>query len=180
GVTYVVVHDFAWVARMSLKVPGSHNMFNSLAALAACIELGIKPEEAARWLGEYEGAGRRFELRGTADGVTVVDDYAHHPTEIAATIEAARSRYGGRRLVVLFQPHTYTRTRDFLDGFASSLSAADLVVVSEIYASRERDTLGISARLITGKITVPHAEFAATLREATKILLDDLAPGDPL
>src|SRR5437016_1863628 len=139
------------VARVQLRVPGSHNVLNSLAALAVCVELGIKPEEAARWLGEYEGAGRRFEMKGTADGVTVVDDYAHHPTEIAATIEAARSRYGGRRLLVLFQPHTYTRTRDFLDGFASSLAKADRVIVSEIYASREKDTLGLSGRDIVDK-----------------------------
>src|SRR5439155_24872247 len=130
-----------------------------------------RPEGVAHWLGQYQDAGRRFEVKGTAGGVTVVDDYAHHPTEIAATLEAARRRFPGRRLVALFQPHTYTRTRDFLDQFASSLSAADRVIVSEIYASRERDTLGLSGRVIADRITGPHAEFAPTLKAAADTLL---------
>ena len=121
----MALRDGREIARLSLRIPGHHNVMNSLAALVACIELGIEAKEAANRLGEYLGAGRRFEVKGTAYGVTVVDDYAHHPTEIAANIEAARSRYPGRRMVVLFQPHTYTRTRDFLGGFASVLGKAD-------------------------------------------------------
>jgi UDP-N-acetylmuramate--alanine ligase len=180
GTDYVALRSGSEVARLSLRVPGHHNVLNSLAALAACVELGLPPAEAARLLGEFEGAGRRFEEKGTAGGITVVDDYGHHPTEIAATLAAARRRYPGRRLVVLFQPHTYTRTRDFLEGFASSLSAADRVVVGEIYASRERDTLGMSGRMIADRITGLPAEFAPNLKEAAEILLDDLRPGDVL
>jgi UDP-N-acetylmuramate--alanine ligase len=180
GTQYVALRNNAEVARLTLRVPGRHNMLNSLAALATCVELGIDPAEAASILGRFQGAGRRFELKGIADGVTVIDDYAHHPTEIAVNLEAARRRFPGRRLVALFQPHTYTRTRDFLPGFVSSLSAADRVIVSEIYASRERDTLGLSARDIVDKITGPHAEYAPTLQAATDILLDDLQPGDVL
>jgi UDP-N-acetylenolpyruvoylglucosamine reductase len=112
--------------------------------------------------------------------VLVVDDYAHHPTEIAATIRAARERYPGRRLFVLFQPHTYTRTRDFLDDFARVLSAADRAVVTEIYASRERDTLGMSGSQIVERMVGPGGEFAATLDAAREAVLDDLAPGDVL
>jgi UDP-N-acetylmuramate--alanine ligase len=154
-------------------------VLNSLAALAGCVELGVEPQRAADWLNEYQGAERRFEVKGEAWGVTVMDDYAHHPTEIAATLTAARQRYPSRRLVVLFQPHTYTRTRDFLDDFARVLSRADVVVVSEIYASRERDTLGMSSRLIVGKM-VGKGVFARDLKEATELLLGEFKPGDVL
>jgi UDP-N-acetylmuramate--L-alanine ligase/UDP-N-acetylenolpyruvoylglucosamine reductase len=180
GSDYVVLRDEVAVARVSLQVPGEHNVRNSLAAFATCVELGLDPGEVARWLGEFAGTGRRFEVKGVADGVTVVDDYAHHPTEIAATIAAARQRYPGRRLVVLFQPHTYTRTRDFLDDFARSLSAADRAIVTEIYASRERDTLGMSGRYIVERMSGAQAEFAPTLDEAAQLSLDDLSPGDVL
>lgn len=180
GTDYIAVRGGAEIAGLSLQIPGIHNVLNSLAALAACVELGVPVSEAAHRLSEFVGTQRRFEVKGQAGGVTVIDDYAHHPTEISANITAARARYPGRRLVVLFQPHTYTRTRDFLQGFAASLSAADQVVVTEIYASRERDTLGMSGRQIVERITAPQAYFAPTLSEAREILLDDLAPGDLL
>ncbi|MDQ3928998.1 MAG: UDP-N-acetylmuramate dehydrogenase, partial [Chloroflexota bacterium] len=165
------------VGRVSLRVPGHHNVLNSMAVMAACVELGLSPEEAARWLGEFEGAERRFEVKGEVAGITVIDDYAHHPTEIAATLRAARERYPNRRLLVLFQPHTYTRTRDFLNDFATSLELADRAYVTEIYASRERDTLGMSARMIVERIK-GQAEFVPTLKEGVQVLLDDMAPGD--
>lgn len=180
GTDYLVLRNGQEMGRVSLSVPGGHNVLNSLAALAACVELGLDPAEAARRLGEYKGAGRRFEEKGTVCGVTVVDDYAHHPTEIAATLEAARRRYPGRRLVVLFQPHTYTRTRDFMDDFSRVLGLADQAIVSEIYASRESDTLGLSSRMIVERITRSRAEYAPDLREAAEMLLDDLRPGDVL
>jgi UDP-N-acetylmuramate--L-alanine ligase/UDP-N-acetylenolpyruvoylglucosamine reductase len=180
GISYIALRDEKEVARVSLRVPGMHNALNSLAALAVCIELGVEPSEAAYWLGRYSGAARRFEQKGTAWGVTVVDDYAHHPTELAATLAAARQRFPGRRLVAVFQPHTYTRTRDFLDGFAAVLGAADWVIVTEIYASRERDTLGLSGRMLAERVTRAHAEFARTLRDAGQAILDDIQPGDVL
>ncbi len=180
GTSYIVFRDREELTRVSLQIPGKHNALNSLAALAVCVELGIEAGEAARWLGEFIGAGRRFEVKGEVNGITVVDDYAHHPTEIAATLQAARQRYPSNRLVIVFQPHTYTRTRDFLDDFASSLSAADRVFVTEIYASRERDTLGMSGRHIVEKMGGENATFVTTLEDAASALLEELRPGDVL
>lgn len=168
------------VATLSLRVPGAHNALNALGALGALVELGIPAQEATDLLNGFAGTGRRFELRGEAWGVTVVDDYAHHPTEIRATLSAARQRFGDSRLYVVYQPHTYTRTRDFLPEFASALSAADRVLITEIYASRERDTLGMSGRMIAERMTGSNVEFATTLEEARNLLLDDLQPGDVL
>jgi UDP-N-acetylmuramate--alanine ligase len=180
GSDFTVLRGGREEARVSLRVPGAHNVLNALAALAACVEVGIDPGEAARHLGLFGGTERRFELRGEAAGVVVVDDYAHHPTEIAATVQAARQRYPQRRLFVIFQPHTYTRARDFLPEFATALAAADRVIVTEIYASRERDTLGMSGRHIVDRMTGSNVEFALSLREAREMALDDLAPGDLL
>lgn len=180
GSDYTLMRAGQEVAAVSLRVPGQHNVLNSLAAIAACYDLGLEPAQTAKWLAEFEGAGRRFEVKGEAGGVTVIDDYAHHPTEIAATLHAARLRYPNRRLLVLFQPHTYTRTRDYMPGFAEALSLADRAYVTEIYASRERDTLGMSGRLIVERIAGSYAEFVPTLDEAVETLLDDKAAGDVL
>jgi UDP-N-acetylmuramate--L-alanine ligase/UDP-N-acetylenolpyruvoylglucosamine reductase len=180
GSDFIVLFDGKRATRVNLRLPGTHNVLNALAALAACVELGVGADEAAGHLGEFEGTGRRFEVKGEAAGVVVVDDYAHHPTEIAATLQAARQRYPNRRLCVLFQPHTYTRTRDFLVDFATSLAAADRVYVTEIYASRERDTLGMSGSNIVERMRGSNVEFAATLAEAEQMLLDDLGAGDLL
>jgi UDP-N-acetylmuramate--alanine ligase len=180
GTSYTALHNGEEVARVVLQVPGKHNALNSLAALAACVEVGVSAEDAARLLGYFVGAGRRFEVKGEVNSITVVDDYAHHPTEIAATLQAARQRYPSNRLVVLFQPHTYTRTRDFLDDFASSLNAADRIFITEIYASRERDTLGMSGRHIIEKMPGENATFVPTLEAATSSLLEELRPGDVL
>ena len=108
-------------------------------------EMGIDLEEAADALGTYRGIGRRFDVKGEADGITVIDDYAHHPQEIAATVAAARERYPGRRIVAAFQPHTYSRTKALLDPFAQALGAADRAVVLDIYPARETDSLGVSS-----------------------------------
>jgi UDP-N-acetylmuramate--alanine ligase len=165
---------------VSLQLPGEHNVLNSLSAMAACAAIGPDPNEAARLLGDFLGTGRRFELKGEVAGITVVDDYAHHPTEIAVNISAARQRFPGRRLVVLFQPHTYTRTRDFLPEFAQSLSAADRVVITEIYASRETDTLGMSGSEIVDLMSEGSAIFAHSLADASNLLLQEITPGDVL
>ena len=180
GSDFVVVRDGKEVARLSVQVPGVHNVLNALGAFAALSEVGLAPEVIARWLSEFEGTGRRFEVKGTEWGVTVVDDYAHHPTEIRATLAAARQRFPHRRIYVLFQPHTYTRTRDFLGEFSLALSEADRVIVTEIYASREHDTLGVSGRQIVSRMTGSNVEFAPTLEAARELLLDDLQAGDVL
>jgi UDP-N-acetylmuramate--alanine ligase len=134
-------HDVA----LRLQVPGKHNALNATAAMAAMAALGIDPFVATRGLTAYAGVGRRFELKGEARGVTVIDDYAHHPTEIRATIDAARGRYPGRRIWAIFQPHTYSRTKALLDQWPLALAGADMVGLLDIYAAREQDDLGISS-----------------------------------
>ena len=171
------------LARVTLRLPGAHNILNGLAALAASVRAGVSPEVAAEALGRFTGTGRRFEHKGEARGVIVVDDYAHHPTEIAATLAAARRHYPDRRLVVAFQPHTYSRTKAFLPDFARALAGADLVVVTEIYASRETDTLGVSGADIVDMAQILSAgkiHFASDLDETTDWLLAHLRPGDLL
>ncbi|CAA9546348.1 MAG: UDP-N-acetylmuramate--L-alanine ligase [uncultured Thermomicrobiales bacterium] len=161
---------------LPLAVPGAHNARNATAALAALAALGHEPAAAAAALGTFTGVGRRFEVLGEAAGVTVVDDYAHHPTEVAATIAAARGRYPGRRLWAAFQPHTYSRTRALLDEFAAALAAADRVLVLEIYAARETDTLGVSAAELAA--LVPAASVADGPPGAASWLADVVVPGD--
>ncbi len=129
---------------VTLHVPGGHNVSNALAAYALARELGVTPEAAAAGLAAFHGTDRRFQYKGTVDGVTIIDDYAHHPTEIRATLAAAKN-YPHKRLICAFQPHTYSRTKAFLDDFADALSAADLVVLADIYAARETDHLGVSS-----------------------------------
>jgi UDP-N-acetylmuramate--alanine ligase len=134
-------------AQLRLKVPGVHNLRNAAAALAVTLELGGRLEPAVEALASFAGVGRRFERVGSAAGVWVVDDYAHHPTEIAATLEGARQAYPGRRLVAVFQPHLYSRTAAHGDAMGRAL-AADVVVVTEVYAAREAPVAGVSGRAV--------------------------------
>jgi len=133
-------------------VPGLHNVQNALVALVVADHLGVKRDTICRSLATFTGVGRRFEVRGHVDGVTVIDDYAHHPTKIRATLSAARARYGDRPLWAVFQPHTYSRTRTLWDEFAASFAQADHVVVLDVYAAREHDTLGVSAANLASQI----------------------------
>ncbi len=131
------------MGQMKLAVPGLHNVYNALATIAVGLDLNIKFEEIARALREFRGAERRFQIKGEKGGVLVVDDYGHHPTEIKTTLDAART--SGRRVVTLFQPHRYTRTRDLLDDFARSFYGADVLLVSDIYAASEDPIEGINS-----------------------------------
>ncbi|MCL6638312.1 MAG: UDP-N-acetylmuramate--L-alanine ligase [Firmicutes bacterium] len=133
------------MARMALAVPGFHNVINALAALAAADALGVAPEEAAAALGKYGGTKRRFERKGSYAGAEIVDDYAHHPTEVRATLAAARN-CPYKRIWCVFQPHTYTRTASLLEEFARALCLADRVIVTDIYAAREVDDGRVHAR----------------------------------
>ena len=135
-------------AELRLKVPGLHNLRNAAAALAVTVELGASVEPALGALAEFAGVGRRFELVGSAAVVTVVDDYAHHPTEIAATLEGEKQAYPRRRLVAVFQPHLFSRTALHAAGMGEALRAADVVVVTEIYAARETPMPGVTGRLV--------------------------------
>jgi UDP-N-acetylmuramate--alanine ligase len=131
--------------RLAPAVPGRHNARNATATLAALSALGQDPEAAAAALTSFTGVGRRFEIKGEAGGILVVDDYAHHPSEICATLRAARDWYPDRRLWAVFQPHTYSRTKALLGDFATSFSDADEVMILDVYAARETDNLGISS-----------------------------------
>jgi len=146
-----------------LRLPGRHNVWNALAAIAAGRELLIPFETIARALAAFTGVVRRFEVKGERSGVLVVDDYAHHPTEIRATLSAARQVYPNRRLVALFQPHLFSRTRDFTDEFGRALSAADVNIVMDVYPSREEPIPGVTGEVVaeaarrTGHASVIYA-----------------------
>ena len=148
GTSFEAAFDGESVAEVRLRVPGLHNVQNALAAIASGLAVGASAERMALGLERFTGVERRFQRVGDAAGVTIVDDYAHHPTEIRATLAAARSAFPGRRVVAAFQPHLYSRTRDFAADFGAALAAADAVFLTEIYPARERPIEGISAGII--------------------------------
>lgn len=155
---------------ISLAIPGLHNVCNALAVLIVAQERGLELSQAAEILGQFEGVGRRFELKGEARGVTVIDDYAHHPTEIKATLAAARSRFGQRPLWVSFQPHTFSRTHILLDEFATALAEADHVVIVDIFPSRERNQGVVHSRDIVSRMNHPDVRYIGSLSEAAEYL----------
>jgi UDP-N-acetylmuramate--alanine ligase len=167
------------LAKVALQVPGIHNVRNALAALAVTHLLGLPVEGAARALEMYSGTGRRFEVRGEPGGITVIDDYAHHPTEIHTTLEAARARYPGKRIWAVWQPHTYSRTQALLSDFARAFTDADKVIVTEVYAAREPIS-SFSAAEVVRNMLHPAAEFIPSLPAVTAHLLTHLKPGDVL
>jgi UDP-N-acetylmuramate--alanine ligase len=138
------------LGRLSLKVPGRHNLLNALATVAAAAEVGVPFDRAAAALGEFRGAERRFEIRGEPNGILVVDDYGHHPTEIAAVLAAARPL--GRRIVVAFQPHRFTRTASLMQAFGPALAGADRIVLADIYAAGEEPLPGVTVQALADAI----------------------------
>jgi UDP-N-acetylmuramate--alanine ligase len=150
-----------------------------LAALAVVATLGLSLQHAADALGEFTGTGRRFEVKGEKKGIAVIDDYAHHPTEIKATLAAARSRYPGRRIWAVWQPHTYSRTQALFHEFTLAFKDADEVIVTEVFASREAKQEFSSAEVVSA---MPHASarYIETLADTTKHLLKHLRSGDVL
>jgi len=164
---------------VNLAVPGLHNVYNALASVAVGLDLGIEFEQLAAALSQFRGADRRFQVKGETSGVLVVDDYGHHPTEIKATLEAART--SGRRVVVLFQPHRYTRTRDLLDEFARSFYGADLLLVTDIYAASEEPIEGITAAVLVDQVERfghRNAAYIGPISGAAMKLAETLRPGD--
>lgn len=148
GVTFSTRYDGAPFGDFRLSVPGLHNVRNALAAIASGIALGVPGTKLAAGLERFSGVERRFQHIGDARGVAIIDDYAHHPTEIAATVDAARTAYPGRRLLVAFQPHLYTRTRDFASEFGRVLAQADVLFLADLYPAREQPIEGVSAALV--------------------------------
>ncbi len=181
GSTYTVWRGQEVMGDVSLHVPGLHNVYNSLAAVAIGFELEVPFDHIARALGEYAGVNRRFHFKGEAAGVLVVDDYGHHPTEIRATLAAAKIGSAGRRMIVLFQPHRYTRTRDQLDEFARSFNNADVLLVTDIYAASEEPIEGITAEALTEAVKSyghKNAFYVGGLETALKALLSEAHTGD--
>lgn len=164
---------------VSLQLPGEHNVRNALAVIAALHQMNVPIQQAAQNLAEFKGTGRRFDIVGEVNGITIIDDYAHHPTKIRATLAAARSRFPNRRLVAVWQPHTYSRTETLADQFIDSLSAADLVLVTEVYAAREHSD-SFSAKSLVEKMADPNRLFTPTIADATVSLIQHLQPGDVL
>ncbi len=162
---------------VKLHVPGRHNVLNATGALAVVHQLGLPLPEAIQAIGAFTGAGRRFEVLGQAGGVTVINDYGHHPTEIVATLEAARSRYPGRRIWAVWQPHTFSRTQSLAGRFVEALSLADKVIVLKIYAAREADH-GYSADQIASALPVDKAAYQASFDLAAEALLEGTASDD--
>lgn len=168
------------LGRLRLNVPGRHNLRNALAAVAVGLELEIPVGTILSALAEFRGAERRFQVLGCVAGITVVDDYGHHPTELRAVLDAARTCHAGR-LVVVFQPHRYTRTQLLFDEFVRELSTADVIVVTEIYAAGEEPRAGVSGHALAEAVARASGhpvEFAGTIEEATERVVALGKPGD--
>lgn len=180
GSRFRVTFDYKDVGEFELPLPGLHNVRNALAAIGAGLALGADPAAMARGLAGVQGAERRFQRIGEAGGVLVVDDYAHHPTEVAATIAAARATYGDRRLVVAFQPHLFSRTRDFAAEFAHALAQADAVYLCDIYPAREQPMPGVTSALIADPMRAVGQAPAWTgaRTDVAAVLASDVLPGD--
>ncbi len=165
--------------RVNLGVPGEHNVYNSLAAIAVCESMDIPKEAIFSGLSGFGGTGRRFEYKGEVGGVRVIDDYAHHPQEIRATLATAKN-LPHKKLWCVFQPHTYSRTKALMDDFAKALSAADEVILAPIYAARETDTLGVSSEDLAKLISSlgVKAESFSSFDEIETFILENCVHGD--
>ena len=175
GTEFDVIYCEEVYTHVSLRVPGIHNIKNALAASAATICLGCSPTAIRYGLAGFAGANRRFEFKGKYNGADVYDDYAHHPRELQVLLDAVEP-LGYRRTIVVFQPHTYSRTKEFFDQFVEQLKRPDFCYLAEIYAAREQNVLGISSADLARKI--PNGQFFADNAELEKTLRAVAAPGD--
>ncbi len=175
------LHSPSGDTRITLSVPGKHNVLNAMAAIALSDKLGLPRESSLKAVSSFKGTERRFEHKGEIGGITIIDDYAHHPTEIRATLEAAL-KTEHKTLWCVFQPHTYTRTKAFLDDFAKALSLADHIVLADIYAAREKNTIGISSKDLAEKITAlgKPCSYFPSFDEIENFLLENCSAGDLL
>ncbi|MGF1672612.1 MAG: UDP-N-acetylmuramate--L-alanine ligase [Rivularia sp. (in: cyanobacteria)] len=181
GTTALVWEKGIALGVLNLSILGKHNLSNALAAIAIGRALGLEFGEIARSLATFEGARRRFEFRGEVDGIVFIDDYAHHPSELSATLAAARLQARpGQRVVAIFQPHRYSRTKTFLAEFATSFSHADLVVLTDIYSAGEPNIGLISGEQLAAEVAKHHfaVEYQPTLSDVSEFLIKNLRPGD--
>lgn len=172
---YTLMHHGKPICEIRLSIPGKHNILNSMACAAVCLYLGINPEEMAEHIDKFPGAGRRFEILGEVNGVTIADDYAHHPTEIAATLKAAKEM-DFHEVWAVFQPFTYSRTALLMNDFVTALSVADHVVMSEIMGSREKNTYNVYTKDLAEKI--PGSVWFNTFKEMADYTMSHAKPGD--
>jgi UDP-N-acetylmuramate--alanine ligase len=172
---FEILHQGDIIASIALKVPGRHNILNALAACAAAVEAGASKEAIENGLNTFKGAGRRFEVLGKVRGITIVDDYAHHPTELKATLEAA-AEMGFKRVWAIFQPFTYSRTVMLMDDFVRVLQIADRVVLAEIMGSREVNTYNVYSKDLCDKI--PGSVWFSTFEEIASYVMENAGEGD--
>ncbi len=181
GSTFEVWKGSEVMGSIALPVPGKHNVYNALAATAVALELEIPFEKIAEAFVGFVNANRRFQFKGEANGISVVDDYGHHPTEIVATLSAAKNSGGGRRTVVVFQPHRYSRTQELMDEFALAFNNADVLYVLDIYAASETPIEGINAEVLSENIKRyghKNATYIGDIDTAAARVVPDLLPGD--
>ena len=179
GVDFEALRAGEAVGRIALRLPGLHNVQNALAALAVAQAVGAPFEASVEALESFSGTGRRFEVKGEAQGVTVIDDYAHHPTAIRATLAAARMRYGTQTLWAVWQPHTYRRTRALLDEFAACFTEADHVIITDVYRSRDTETFGVGPEDVLARMGYHRdARHIGNLDDVIDYLALNVQPGD--
>jgi UDP-N-acetylmuramate--alanine ligase len=181
GSTFTVWHGSQVLGEIHLPVPGKHNVYNALAATAVALELEIPFEKITEALALFKNANRRFQQKGEVDGILVIDDYGHHPTEILATLAAARNSSGTRRTVVVFQPHRYTRTQELLSEFSLAFNNADVVYVLDIYAASEQPIEGVTADALTENIKKfghKNAVYLGDIESAAERIVPQLQAGD--
>ncbi len=180
GTNFAVQRGTDRLGDFELQIPGKHNVLNALAALVAAHRAGADLKSAQETLRNFRGAARRFEIKGEFAGITIVDDYAHHPSEIRATLAAARERFPGRTIWAVFQPHTFSRTHALLDDFTRAFGDADRVIVTDIFGARERDNGRITSRDLVQRMTKPNVTYLRRLEETADYLSVHLKPGDIL
>ncbi|REJ78003.1 MAG: UDP-N-acetylmuramate--L-alanine ligase [Acidobacteria bacterium] len=181
GSRFKVLSREGELGEIELPVPGRHNVYNALAAIAVALELDIEFPKIAEAFKHFKNADRRFQYKGTVNDITLFDDYGHHPTEITATLEAAKNSAGGRRIVVVFQPHRYSRTKDLMEEFATSFNNADMVYISDIYPASEKPIEGITAEVLAEKIVgFGHrgVRYIGGIETAAEFVSQELAPND--
>jgi len=173
-----ITHNGKVLGELELKVPGHHNLLNATAALAAAHQLGLPVASILDGLKNFTGSRRRFELKGDVEKVRVIDDYGHHPTEIRVTLETARRYAGTGRVIVIFQPHRYSRTKAFYQEFAQALNLADHIYLLEIYAASEEPLSGVSSLLIAQQMELSKVTYEPSMVEVVERVTSEAKPGD--